>query len=146
MSKTWILTANASTARIYENGGPKQGLKLVKELNHPQSREKGSELVTDRPGHHRSAGNGHGAFVQQTDPKQNEAAHFALELARELESGRTSNSFQRLMLVASPPFIGMLNDNLSIHVKNLVSESIQKDYTKVDPRELSGHLEKYIYL
>ena len=50
MSITWILVANASLAKLYANYGPNKGLELVKELMHPESRQKNSELVTDRPG------------------------------------------------------------------------------------------------
>jgi protein required for attachment to host cells len=49
MSTTWILVANASQAKLYANTGPKKGLKLVKDLKHPESREKASDLVSDRP-------------------------------------------------------------------------------------------------
>jgi len=144
MSTTWILIANASSARIYSNQGPKKGLQLVKQFAHPESRDKASELVSDRPGQTR--GNGHGAFVAATDPKQHEADRFALELSKELDQGRGANSYERLILVASSPFIGMLNSRLSSHVRALVSESIEKDYTKATDRELAGHLEHCIYL
>jgi len=53
MITTWILVANASTARLYVNHGAKKGMQLVKELFHPESRSKASNLVADRPGHDR---------------------------------------------------------------------------------------------
>jgi protein required for attachment to host cells len=146
MSTTWILIANASSARIFANQGPKKGLQLVKQLDHPESREKASELVSDRPGHNQGHGNGHGSFVPNTDPKHNEADRFALELSKELDHGRGANSYERLILVASSPFIGLLNGRLSSHVRALVSETIEKDYTKATEKELGGHLEHCIYL
>lgn len=146
MTTTWIVVANASLARLYINNGPKQGLQLLKELNHPESREKASKLVTDRPGHNPGTGNGHGSFVPATDPKQHEAERFAQELSKELECGRASNHYERLIMVASSPFIGVLNQRLTGHVRNMVSDTIEKDYTRATPRELSGHLEHCIYL
>lgn len=146
MGVTWILVANASSALLYANHGPRKGLRKIKEFEHPASREKGLSLVTDRPGHNQSAGAGHGAYVSATAPKQNEAHHFALELARELEHGRTSNHYQRLILVSTPHFMGLLNGSLNNHVRNLVSDSLEKDYTKAGEKELSGHLESCIYL
>ena len=73
MRNTWILVANASIARLYANHGPKKGLQLMKEMSHPESREKVSNLVSDRPGHNPGSGNGHGSFVPAADPKQHEA-------------------------------------------------------------------------
>lgn len=146
MSTTWILVANASTARLYANHGAKKGIQLVKELSHPESRAKASNLVADRPGHNPGAGNGHGSFVPATDPKHNEAERFALELAREMDQGRTANSYQRAILVAAPAFMGLLKGNLDHQVSRLVSESVEKDYTKATEKELSGHLENIIYL
>jgi protein required for attachment to host cells len=146
MSTTWIAVANASIARIYVNHGPNKGLQLVKELAHPESREKGADLVSDRPGHNAGAGNGHGSFVPATDPKQNEAEHFALELAKELEHGRTTNSYQRLILVLSTPFMGMVKQRLSSHANSLVTDTIEKDYTRATEKELAGHLAHSIFL
>jgi len=142
MSITWILVANASTAHLYANYGPKKGLQKLKEFEHTASRDKGYHLASDRPGHY----NDHGSFMPATDPKQNEAKHFALELAKELDHGRTANSYQRLILVASAPFIGLINNNLDSHVKALVSDSFEKDYTKSNKRQLTKHLESCIYL
>src|SRR5688500_12486262 len=122
MSITWILVANASAAYLYANYGPKKGLQKVKEFRHDASREKRVGLVSDRPGYNKSNGNVCGAYVPATDPKQHEAHNFACRLARELEQGRTTNSYQRLILVVSAPFIGLINSSLGSHVRNLVSD------------------------
>jgi protein required for attachment to host cells len=117
----------------------------VKELEHPESREKRSNLVTDRPGQSGGVG-GRGAFVSQTDPSKHEAEIFALRLAKELDHGRVTNSYDRLILVVSSPFLGLLNNRLSNHVQALVSDTIEKDYTKENDKVLAKHLEHCIYL
>lgn len=146
MNTTWILVANASIARLFANHGPKKGLQLLKEFTHPESREKGADLVSDRAGHMQNVGNGHGSRQPASNPRQNELDRFALELAKELEKGRGSNSFDRLILVASSPFLGILKQRLGSQLHNLVSESIEKDYTWSTERELAGFLEHCIYL
>jgi len=146
MSITWILVANASAAYLYANYGPKKGLQKLKEFEHNASRGKALDLVSDRPGQYNGHGNGHGSFMPATDPKQNEAQHFALQLAKELDHGRIANSYQRLILVASAPFIGLINGNLGSHVRILVSDSFEKDYTKISKKQLTKHLESCIYL
>lgn len=144
MSITWILIANAGEARLFANQGPNKGLKLLKKMDHPASREKASELVSDRPGYNPGVGNGHGSYNPPTDPKQHEAEIFAQELAKELEQGRTSNSFERLIIAATPAFLGLINNTLSNHVKGMVSDTVQKDYTKATEKELNGYLEKVL--
>lgn len=146
MATTWILVANASEAKIYANKGIKEGLEEIASFDHPGSRKKNTDLVSDRSGHMKSAGNGHGSHQPATDPKQHEHENFARELAQHIEQGRTENMYQRLIVAAEPRFHGLLNSKLSIHVRGLINGSLDKDYTKATNKELSGHLEKLIYL
>lgn len=142
MSITWIMVANASHAKLFRNDGPNKGLQLVKEMLHPESREKASELVTDRIGNYA----GSGSYAQPTEPKEYEAERFASEIARELEHGRVNNAYEKLVLVTSAHFMGVLNGRLSQQVRNRISESINKDYTQLPVKELSGHLQNVVYL
>ncbi len=146
MATSWILVANASEAKVYSNKGIGKGLEIVAKLSHPDSRKKTSDLVTDRPGHMQGSGNGHGSRQPATDPKQHEHDIFARELAQQLDQGRTSNSYQRLIVVAEAGFRGLLNGVMNSQVNGLVSDSIDKDYTKLNDKELATHLEKVIYL
>ena len=148
MSITWIMVANASQARLFANHGPNMGLQFIKELLHPESREKTSDLVSDRSGSHTGShtGTGHGAFVQATDPKHHEAERFAQEISRELDDGRINNAYDRLILVASAPFMGLVNSRLPELVRSKLSEIIDKDYTRLPVKDLAGHLESYLYL
>lgn len=146
MAITWILVANAAQAKLYANQGPNKGVELVNEYEHPESRVKGSELVSDRPGHNQGHGNGHGAYVQHMDPKQNAADHFARHLAGMLEEGRAKGLYERLILAASTPFHGVLKQHLSNGVNKLVTGSVDRDYTSAGERELPGLLAKYAAL
>jgi len=146
MATTWILVANASQAKIFANAGPKKGLSLVKDLKHPESREKAADLVSDRPGQMHSSGNSHRASQPKTDPKTNEARHFAQELARELNHGRASGQIERIILVAPPAFMGLLNEKLDGPTGHIVTDRFEKDYTRSNEKELAGHLESCIFL
>lgn len=145
MAITWILVANASLAKLYANIGPNQGLRLVKELIHPASRQKNSDLVTDRSGSMASGG-GKGTRQSHTQPKEHEAQVFALEIARELYHGRAANAFARAILVAPPGFMGMLNTTLDGPTAQLVSDRLEKDYTKTPEMTLKERLASRIYL
>ncbi|NMG45623.1 host attachment protein [Aromatoleum toluvorans] len=130
MAITWILVANASLAKLYANLGPNKGLTLVKELIHPESRQKNSDLVTDRAGASPSAGNGSGSKQPQTVPKTHEAKVFAQEIAQELYKGRATNAFGRAIVIAPPSFMGMLNAVLDSPTAQLITDRFEKDYTK----------------
>ncbi len=146
MATTWILVANAALAKLYANEGINKGVALVSRHQHPASRGKGSDLVSDRPGSNQGHGNEHGSFVPAVSPKENAADHFALELGRLLDEGRVKNHYGRLILVASSPFIGRLKAHLPEGVKKLITGSVDKDYTGASERELVDLLANCVYL
>ena len=141
MPTTWFLVANSSRAKLYATTGSKKTLALIKDLEHPESRQKNAELVTDRAGHMKSSGNGQGARQPQTSPKEHEADRFAQELARELNQGRNSNQFARLVLVAPSSFMGLINAKIDKHTASLVVDRYDKDYTQASDKELAVHLD-----
>ncbi|TCJ15166.1 host attachment protein [Parasulfuritortus cantonensis] len=142
MTITWIMVANASHAKLFANKGPNKGLELVKELDHPESRERAAELVSDRIGNFA----GSGSYAQPTAPKEHEAERFAQEIAQELEQGRVSNSYEKLVMVTSSHFMGLINGRISQQVKSKISDAINKDYTHLPVKELTGHLANHVYL
>ena len=146
MPVTWILVANASLAKLYANLGPNKGLTLVKELIHPESRQKNGELVSDRSGAMGAVGSGGGSMQPQTLPKQHEAKVFAQEIAQALYQGRTSNAFKRAILVAPPAFMGLLNAVIDGPTAQLITDRFEKDYTKTPDTELGERLGSTIFL
>ena len=142
---TWLLVGNASRARLFKTQARPKTLKLLKEFLHPPSREKGEDLASDRSGHFQAEaigmeGTTHGAFNEPVSPKEFEHTRFAMELAKELNSGRTHNSFDNLMIVASPHFHGLLNQHMNNHVSKMVTTHLNKDYTDLDEKELIKRL------
>ena len=143
MKKTWYVIADAATARVYSQTDKHDELHLEKELNHPESRMKGSMLASDRPGHYQTTGDGHGAYVEKSEPKEFEAERFATEITHYLESGRVQNAFDDLIIVASPHFHGLLNKQMNKHVSNIVSKHIESDLTQAPESQLLELLKKY---
>ena len=142
MAITWILVANASLAKLYANLGPNKGLKLVKELDHPESRQKNADLVTDRSG----TGHGDGSYEPPTAPKEHAARNFAQEIAREFYAGRNRHAFARAILVAPPGFMVLLNASIDGPTAQLVSDRFEKDYTKASESQLKEKLSSCIFL
>lgn len=141
---TWILTANATGAKLYETDAPRIGtkdLKLIDEFSHEENREKISEMMTDKTGHYQSDfGSGQGAFASKSDPKEIEAERFAQTLATKLNKGRIDHLYQKLVVIAPAKFHGLLNDKCPRDVLNLIHHEVQKDYTKITQKELQAHL------
>ena len=135
MSKTLVMVANASAARVFSYQAHEE-FSLLNEFSHPESRQKGSDLVSDRPGHSEGKGGGHGAFVPSNNPKQNESERFARELAVWLDDERKQNRCKEVMLVADPGFLGILNKSLNNQTMQLVFRSLDKDYSQVTQRDL----------
>lgn len=138
MNNTWVLVANGSEARIYATEMAIKTLTLIKEFNHPESRQKGAELASDRSGHFNgeTMGTAHGAFTEATDPKSYEMERFAMELADKLNDGRNRHQYKNLIIVSSPRFHGLLNKQINPQVSKLVGRHVEKDFTALPPKEL----------
>lgn len=107
---------------------------------------KNAELSSDRAGQMQASASGHGAREQQTPPKLNAAKHFAQTLAKELYLGRSRNEFARAILVAPPAFMGMLNANLDGPTSQMVTDRLEKDYTKSSEPALRDHLDNCLFV
>jgi len=146
MSVTWVLVANSSSACLYENGGPGKGLRKVSVFDHAASRAKRAQLVSDTVGHGRSGavrGIGH---ERASDPRREEAERFAEELVGTLETARLGHRFDRLVLAASPAFMGRLRRQLPAPLARSLVLSVEKDYTKSEPHRLRRSLEQTRFL
>lgn len=151
MTTTWILIANTNHARLYTAIKAKllQGngaLKLMQEYDHPESKKRDSELVSDKAGrYHKLAKTGsESAFTEMTDPKELEIEQFAKQLAEELERGRVNNEYGELIIAAAPHFQGILKNNCNPHVLAKVDKYIDKDYMAFEGKELLAQLAKHL--
>ncbi len=143
--RTFVLVANASRARLFEREQGTGVLTLVEEREHPESRAKNADLVSDKPGrtfpgstHTERAG-----MEEPTIPKRHEAEVFARELADDLSRRHNEHTIGELVITAPPGFLGMLRGALGTH-SNKVSDRVMlwldKDYTQQDPRTIAERL------
>ena len=148
---TWYLVGDSSRARIFVHRSADKNLQLLRAFDHPQSRMANQDLVSDRPGRVQqsappSRGNPAGsmgnrsAMEPHTSPKTVEQEHFAHELAAALHKGLVDQSYQSLVLVAGPQFLGLLRNILNEQVLKHVTASLDKDYTHFTQPELEKHL------
>ena len=138
---TWILVANASHAKLYATHNLGNELIPIVEFTHPESRTKGIDLVSDRVGHyHAMNGSGYGSFVETSDPKSNETARFAAEIASMLDQARTHNAFDRLIWIMPAQFDGVLKSCCNSQVVKKVVHTEHKNCMNLNERELNKRL------
>lgn len=149
MSTTWILIANASEAHLYKahhakllNGA--ESLEHVKDFSHPESRSAVKELVSDRNGRNYSAAFGNHTFTDRADHHQREVELFAREILDDIEQNYNSKAFDELIMAAPPQFHGALNQLCSKQLRKACNTQIDKDYTKLDQRELLKQIQSYL--
>lgn len=141
--KNWLVVANASRARVLEETDKPGVYAHVADLVHPQSRQKGTDLAGDRPGHVpgvASHGSGSSAYDPRTAPREREHDRFALELAGSLNDGIAAGRCAGLVLVASNPFLGYLKEHLNDQAHKVILRTVAADYTALDDRELAQRL------
>ncbi|GMQ75700.1 MAG: hypothetical protein BMS9Abin01_0955 [Gammaproteobacteria bacterium] len=141
MKSTWIVVAESARARIFTMSGAGGRLQEIADLSHPESRLHDTELTSDLPGRaFDSHGQGRHAMEQATDPKEREAQVFAVEISRYIDRGRREGSFDSLVLVAPPKFLGRLRPELSKTVRGTLIGELDKNLVEADGKTLERHL------
>lgn len=140
MGKIWILVAESSRAKIFEQDHPHSALHEVKDFDHSAARMHDSDLVSSAPGRTFDRnGMGRHAMEPDTDPKVNEAHIFAHILADHLKQ-HCDKKFNKLVLIAPPEFLGILRETFSDHLNKTVAASINKNLVHETPENIQGHL------
>ena len=130
----WILVSDASRATLYATEKRGDDWRAIGSYSHPASRMMNSELTPTEPGHSaKSKGGGRRTALQpDTTPKQAEMEHFAQQLADVLAAGTKQRSFETVVLVAPPHFLGLLRKRLSTETEKQLVTVVHKDYTFAD--------------
>jgi hypothetical protein len=91
-TRTWILIADGSRARVLENDGPGHGLRVVDGMTFDGDHASTHEIVSDRAGRsHSSVGPGWSAIEAHSDPHRNLKKKFAHQLADYWPAGSSRN-------------------------------------------------------
>lgn len=140
---TWIVIANSAKALIYQVENHRHH--FLKTLEHPESRLKISELVSDHPGHYQTGHGTRGQYESANTPHQLEQAHFAKELAHFLLQQHQAHQYDHLILCAAPHFHGLLNHEMDPAVEALILETVSKDYVPLASAELNELIEAMVH-
>lgn len=141
MSKTLILVAEGSRARLYLSRAATQPWEEVEDLIEPQGRMHDGDLVSDQPGSDSgSMGQGRHVLDDRTPPTGSAQQTFASELCEDLERRRVAGGFDRLVLVAAPAFLGLLRKHMGTELSKLVVEEIDKDLVTENAEAIRARL------
>lgn len=130
----WLVIFDSTICRIYNYD--KNQIILIKEVQHPENKLKDIDITTDKPGRYQSKDYAHGAYSQKSDPKEIKIENFSREIANILEHGRSTHSYEKLILVASPHMNGLLLKHLNKQVHDLIALNIQKDLIHIAENKL----------
>ena len=140
MATTWILSADASRARVLQVTG-RDRLAEIESFDNPAGRMHGRDLIEDSHARfHGHAGGGPGSDREETSAAGIEAAKFCKRIGRFLDHARIEHRYDRLFLIAPPRFLGMVRKELGKEVEKLVGEEIDKDLSWLDARQVERYV------
>ena len=141
MTTTWILSANRSSASLFESDWPGKSMRRIQDIPHPQGRMQNQDIDTDKPGRvFDSFGEGRHSTSPKQEPTEHIAQQFALELAEMLNKGRLTNAYDKLVLIAEPKFLGILRAALDKNTESLVIQTVNKELLDVKEKDLAEYL------
>ena len=141
MTTTWILSANRSSASLFESDWPGTLMRRLQDIPHPQGRMQNKDIDTDKPGRvFDSIGQGRHSTSPKQEPTEHIAQQFALNLAEILNRGRLTHAYDKLILVAEPKFLGILRAALDKNTAGLITQSVNKELVDVKEKDLAEYL------
>jgi len=146
--RTRILVADQAEARFYDlsNDAP---LRIAGRLSNAKARLHDRDLKSDRPGRvfdrappasARRGSIGHHAAGGHQSPRKHESALFARRISVALARSHQAGQFDQLVIMAGPPFLGMLRAALPESLEILVVAEIAKDLVHQSETVVREHL------
>ena len=152
MSATWIVSANASRARIFSQENSSAPLEEVKDMINEAARLRMLETTeSDKRGptsatksiHNVGAATPNKLYEPPQTPDKHEAELFARDIGAYLQQAHREARFQQLSLVVSPQFLGMLRTLLGKELESVVKMEINKDYTHFGGEQLREQIQAH---
>lgn len=134
---TFIVVGDSAGARIFLTASRFGDWTEVATLSNPEAALQDRQRGTDRPGRvFDRFGKGRHAMAPGETGRQHEIRRFAHQVAQYLNRARADGSYQHLVLIAEPTFLGCLRKELSATVSKSVSCEMPLDATGHDIQNL----------
>jgi protein required for attachment to host cells len=141
MSRIRIVVADQAAAIFYDTASLRGRPKEVARISDPLAHLHDRDFSSDRPGRsYESVGGARHAIERENNPRQREAVRFAKRIARRLDAARRAGEFEELIVVAGPPFLGLMRAELSGPTRARVVHEIRKDLVHGTVETLQRHL------
>ena len=141
MSRYRIVVADQAEAIFYDAATLRGAPSEVGRISDPLARLHDRDFATERPGRsHESMGATRHSIQRENTPRRLEAVRFARRIARRLDDARRKDEFERLVVVAGPPFLGLVRQELSGPTRACVEREIRKDLVHSAPEVLARQL------
>lgn len=149
MQTTWILAADSSRARIFEEVDEEHHLKEIEDIANPAGHAQQLDLLEDEPerrnlGKGGRSGNVH-AGEPETDPVTHENKVFSKTVGKYLNKARNEHRYDKLCVIAPPKFMGLLRQNLNKETRKSSEEEIVNDVAKFDMKEIEQFMKNKIH-
>jgi len=142
MSQLWVVIASPRILHIYSATQNAKEIRLIKELDHPESRLSGIALSPGADGHYRVTELGFSSSDGKKS-KQMENDYLACQLAEELDVGALENQYEKILLFANQQFYTAFQQHGS---KEVIAKTmyIPKDFSHLAvaalPEAIQAHL------
>lgn len=144
MPNVRIVVADERQASFFDAVTPRSPLTERGSLHNGRGGKRDIDLETDRPGRRFGGTSGvrhgggnieghHHGVTGEKSTVRHELTLFAKEVARQIETGRARNEFDRLVLVAGPKMLGLLRQSLSPPTQSMLAGEISKDILRHGP-------------
>jgi protein required for attachment to host cells len=141
MSRIRIVVADQAEAIFYDTASLQAQPKQVARISDPVAHLHDRDLGSERPGRsYESFGSQRHAIERENDPRQQEAVRFAKRISRRLDEARRKGEFDELIVVAGPPFLGLMRHEMSRPTRERVVHEIHKDLVHSPVESLRKHL------
>ena len=141
MSRIRIVVADQAEAIFYDTPSLQAQPKEVAHISDPLAHQHDRDFSSDRPGRsYESVGGQRHAIERENDPRQREAVRFAKRISRRLDEARRKGEYDELIVVAGPPFLGLMRKEMSRPTRERVVHEIRKDLVHSPVESLRRHL------
>jgi protein required for attachment to host cells len=141
MSRIRIVVADQAEAIFYDTPSLQAQPKEVAHISDPLAHQHDRDFSSDRPGRsYESVGGQRHAIERENDPRQREAVLFAKRISQRLDAARRKGEYDELIVVAGPPFLGLMRKELSRPTRERVVHEIRKDLVHSPVESLRRHL------
>lgn len=141
MSRIRIVVADQAEAIFYDTSSLRKRPKEVAHISDPAAHLHDRDFSSDRPGRsYESVGGQRHAIERENDPRHREAIRFAKRISRRLDEARRKGEFDELIVVAGPPFLGVMRAEMSRPTRERVIHEVRKDLVHGPVDTLLRHL------